>query len=132
MESFIREMYSDKHTMLSAQMRFHAQSKPFSLAFEFWTNIEQKQLLSIYFNYLSDSPENHLCSHIYCTIEYNKFIQFDSIFANFNLNNCSSALCNCDNDCCDYLRDFLHSKSMFIPSLPLLVYELILYIMIVL
>lgn len=113
MESFIREMYSDKHTTISAQMRVHSQTKPFSLSFEFWSNIEQKQFLSIYFNYLSDTPEYNLCSYIYCTIEYNKFIQFESIFERFNLNNCSAALCNYDTDYCEYLSNFLQSKSEY-------------------
>lgn len=117
MESFIREMYSDKHTTLSAQMRLHSQSKPFSLSFEFWSNIEQKQFLSVYFNYLSDPPEFHLCSYIYCTVEYNKFIQFESIFENFNLINCSAALTNCDNDYCDYLINFLQSKSKYLQNM---------------
>ena len=101
-------MHSDKLTTLADQIKVHSQIKPFSLGFELWTNVEQKNFLSIFFNYTTDAPDYNLVNQIYCTIEYNKFTAIDSIFEEFNLQNCTAAILNCDHD--DYLKHFLNSK----------------------
>lgn len=109
-ETYIKEIHSDKQTTLADQIKVHSQIKPFSLGFEIWENVEQKQFLSIYFNFTTDAPDYNLINQIYCTIEYNKFTLIDTIFEDFNMQNCTAAIVNCDYD--DYLKHFLSEKSM--------------------
>lgn len=109
LETYIKEIHSDKQTTLADQIKVHSQIKPYSLGFDMWTNVEQKTFLSIYFNYTTDEPDYNLVNQIYCTIEYNKFTALDSVFEEFNLLNCSAAVINCDHD--EYLKHFLNSKS---------------------
>lgn len=109
-ETYIKEVHSDKQTSLADQIKVHSQIKPFSLGFEIWENVEQKHFLSIYFNYATDAPDFNLITQIYCTIEYNKFTVIDNIFEDFNLNNCTAAIINCDYD--EYLKHFLNEKNI--------------------
>ncbi|XP_075151449.1 DNA replication-related element factor [Haematobia irritans] len=109
-ETYIKEVHSDKQTTLADQIKVHSQIKPFSLGFEIWENVEQKHFLSIYFNYATEAPDYNLVNQIYCTIEYNKFTVIDTIFEDFNLNNCTAAIVNCDYD--EYLKHFLNEKNI--------------------
>lgn len=111
-ELYIKELHSDKYTTLSDQIKVHSQIKPYALGFEMWTNVEQKQFLSVFFNYTTEAPEYNLINQIYCTIEYNKFTSIDSIFEEFNLQNCTAAIINCDYD--EYLKDFLAKKGKYL------------------
>uniref|UniRef100_A0A1A9WHJ5 BED-type domain-containing protein n=1 Tax=Glossina brevipalpis TaxID=37001 RepID=A0A1A9WHJ5_9MUSC len=108
--SYIKEMYSDKHTSIADQLKMHSQIKPFSLGFEIWTNVEDIQFLSVYYNYTNDSPQYNLINQLYCTMEYNKYSLLEEAFEDFSLQNCTAAIVNCDYD--DYLRHFLSSKNI--------------------
>ncbi|XP_023303257.2 uncharacterized protein LOC111685237 [Lucilia cuprina] len=108
-ELYIKELHSDKYTTLTDQIKVHSQIKPYSLGFELWSNVEQKNFLSIFFNYTTDAPAYNLINQIYCTIEYNKFTAIDTIFEEFNLQNCTAAIINCDDD---YLKHFLDGKDI--------------------
>uniref|UniRef100_A0A1B0G0H2 BED-type domain-containing protein n=1 Tax=Glossina morsitans morsitans TaxID=37546 RepID=A0A1B0G0H2_GLOMM len=106
--SYIKEMYSDKRTSIADQLKMHSQIKPFSLGFEVWTNVEDIQFLSVYYNYTNDSPEYNLINQLYCTMEYNKYSLLEEAFEDFNLQNCTAAVVN---DYDYYLRHFRNSKS---------------------
>ncbi|XP_037894421.1 uncharacterized protein LOC119640437 isoform X2 [Glossina fuscipes] len=107
--SYIKEMYSDKRTSIADQLKMHSQIKPFSLGFEIWTNVEDIQFLSIYYNYTNDSPEYNLINQLYCTMEYNKYSLLEEAFEDFNLQNCTAAVVN---DYDYYLKHFRNSKSI--------------------
>lgn len=86
--------------------------KTYSLGFELWMNVEGKYFLSIFYNYTTDIPEFNLHNQMYRTIEYNKFTSIDVIFEEFNLENCSAAIVNYDDE--DYLKEFLKNKSGYL------------------
>ncbi|XP_055916890.1 uncharacterized protein LOC129949447 [Eupeodes corollae] len=94
MESLIEDLHKTKFEKMKDRIKVHSQVKSYSLSFDVWMNIEGKQLVSIYYNHVSEEFEDQFCDNIYMTIELNCYTSFEAIFHGFNLQNCSAAIVN--------------------------------------
>ncbi|XP_055836839.1 uncharacterized protein LOC129905389 [Episyrphus balteatus] len=109
MENTIENFYNKKFEKLRDRIKIHSQVKSYSLSFDVWTNIEGKQFVSIHYNHISEEFEDQFCDNLYVTIELNSYSSFETIFAGFNLQNCSAAIINSNNE---IINTFLSSSDI--------------------
>lgn len=109
MENVIEDLYNKKFEQFKERIKLHSQVKPYSLSFDVWKNIEGRQLVSIHYNQISEDGENQFCDNLYLTTELHSFSTFDSIFQDFNLQNCSAAIINSNHE---IINTFLSSSDI--------------------
>ncbi|XP_037959546.1 uncharacterized protein LOC119688939 [Teleopsis dalmanni] len=108
--TLIREQHYNKFTTLSTELKTHSQTKEFSFGLEMWRNVEHKQFLTVYFNYISEKPVYSLLNEFYATYEISKFMHVDALFQDFNLSNCSAVIVNYEED--DPIKDYLREHNI--------------------
>lgn len=102
-------MYHNSLNKVENYVKRISQCSPFSLSIEAYTNIEKKNLLCIYLNFLLPQS-TEIGSVLYQTVEseLNGYIDFSDIFSNLNLKQCSCVIVNTENQ---ILETFLNSHS---------------------
>ncbi|XP_022222605.1 uncharacterized protein LOC111074199 [Drosophila obscura] len=109
-DSLLTEMHASKFLEIGHLTREFSAEKPFSLAFERWTNVEQRRFLTIYHHYLDEETQS-VRSAMYATVEYNDYIVFDDLLTDFYLTNCTLVIINYDDEE-DLLYSYLKEKNI--------------------
>ncbi|XP_030376679.1 uncharacterized protein LOC115625682 [Scaptodrosophila lebanonensis] len=108
-ESLISEMHASKFLEINDFTRDYTAEKPFSLAFELWTNVEHRRFLTIYHNYLHEETQS-VKSCLYATVEYTDYMMFDDLLTDFYMPNCTLAIVNFEDE--DVLHAYLKEKNI--------------------
>lgn len=111
-EENINQMYKRIFKNIQQHLKTITNTKPYSMSMEFFRNVEGKNLVCIYFNYLVPS-EARLQLTAYTTLEVTPSLDLAVILNEFNLSNCSAVIFNEENQ---LIEDFF--LTLGIPVIP--------------